>query len=153
MSSERVQRDNFAAFRAGPYSVTAGSVQELGNVVISIGDVSVDRIAIGADRSSDEPFDPTTQQLPPATDGTAYELWLHLTGGVRPLTLDTASGMPSGLSAAVVAVPAFSDINQGEHWIQIAGVPVAAGSFTPTLTIRDQHNLMTTLLLRLVSTR
>ena len=86
---------------------------------------------------------PTTQQLPPATDGTAYELWLHLTGGVRPLTLDTASGMPSGLSAAVVAVPAFSDINQGEHWIQITGVPVAAGSFcTRSVEVRTPSRVM-----------
>jgi len=140
LTPSHIQRNNLDYFRLGPRSVEPGNTVDVSLVEIAIDPLSVDHIAVGADRFADSGIDPQGGILPAGAAGQPYNTWLHLRGGVRPITLDSALGLPGDLQAIMVTPGAISIEDQGEHWVEIQGTPSAQGVFGAVLTLRDDHN-------------
>ena len=145
LAQEKIQTDNFTPYTVGPYVVSAGKQVDLGNLPVPIEATAVDRIAIGGDRFGDSGINPTAGVLPSGKRGTGYQAWLHLHGGARPLTLQGAAGLPSGLTAAIFSSQTTNASTSGEHFLQILGSPQAAGSSTATFQLRDALGTTVTL--------
>lgn len=135
----RSQRDNFVPFTLGPWTVGAGQVEDLGDVPIPIEPMSIDQIAVGPDRQVNSGIDPALQELPAATKGESYHVWLHLRGGTRPIMLVAKSGLPAGLTATMVTGGILTQGDHGAHWIEIVGTPTDSGPFVVSLGLRDVH--------------
>lgn len=145
LSQEKIQTDNFTSYTTGRFAVTARKVIDLGNVMVPIEALSVDRIAWGDNRFTDSGIAPTAGVLPAGARGAGYRAWLHLHGGVHPLTLQSATGLPAGVSAAIFSNQDFNASTSGEHFIQVVGAPQSIGTYAPVLEVRDAHGTGTTL--------
>jgi hypothetical protein len=145
LPQEKIQTDNFTPYTAGPYTVSAGKVLDLGNVMVPIEPLSIDRIAVGSNRFSDSGVNPTAGALPSGKRGTTYQAWLHLYGGVRPLTLVRATGFPAGVSAVLFSKQEFNGSTSGEYFLQVTGTPQASGSYPATFELRDAQGIAATL--------
>jgi Matrixin len=145
LPQEAIQTDNFTPYTTGPYVVAAGKALDLGNVMVPIEALAVDRIAVGGSRFGDSGVDPTIGVLPAAQRGTAYVAWLHLHGGVRPLALQSFAGLPPGVGAAIFSAQEFNSSTSGEYFLEVVGAPQASGSYTTTFALRDAHGTATTL--------
>jgi hypothetical protein len=133
---ELIQSDNFAPIVLGPYSVAAGDVLDLGDVPVPVEPLWADHVSIG-NRYNYQPFDLSGGALPPAKRGAAYERWVRLRGGVRPLSLVGVTGLPSGLSATLVAPSGYSNYPYGQDWIHILGAPNSEGTHAVTFDLQD----------------
>ena len=145
---ERIQSDNFPPTVLGPYSVAAGDVLDLGDVTVPIEPLSADRVSIG-NRYNYQPFDLGSGVLPQATRGVTYARWIHLRGGVRPLSLVGVTGLPSGLSATLEAPSGYSNDPYGQAWIRIVGAPEDEGTHSMRFDLRDMSGALASLPLAL----
>jgi hypothetical protein len=124
-----VQIDNFTPFTFGPFTVAAGDDFDLGTVEIPIAPLAVA---------------PDADALPIATAGTTYDATVALHGGIRPLTLRGADGLPAGLTGSVAILdPAASGV--GGSALRLRGVPAALGAFRASLIVGDAHGRETAL--------
>ena len=134
-----VQTNNFAPLSAGSHTVGAGSVIDLGDVAVAIEPVIADRANLGPTpliaSSGEELPGPAITSLPSAQLDVPYQAWLHLRGGVRPLSLQGASGLPGGFAAQIVSP--LSNQRSGEHFIEVAGTPASTGTFAVVLDLAD----------------
>jgi hypothetical protein len=131
------QADNFTAFSSGPVQVNAGQVIELGDVPVDIQPMRFDGSHLGPLTPSTT-FNPAPQDyLPNATQGTAYDLWLHLAGGLRDVTAQSL-GAPPGLTGAIAGDPrGENDGVHGNHFFHLVGTPSAAGYSTLNVELID----------------
>jgi hypothetical protein len=138
-----VQRYNIASRSLGPFTVAVGESVDVGDILLSVPPVSIDRISLGSDRQSNSGLDPGTGILPSATVGAGYEIWLHLRGGLHPLSRLEAVGFPQGFTARLATGSVFSAVEQGEYWIHINGIATAPGSFATVVRLRDSTGEVT----------
>ena len=148
LASSRIQADNFEAFAIDGLSIESGEVVDLSNVLIPIETISVD--AVG-DRRTPTPSSPPRVEvgLPDGDLGRAYETFLHLHGGVRPLTLIAASGLPRGLRISLGSKRTLNAETHGHAYLRLAGDLVEPGSFEAEVTLADAHGIESILKLAL----
>ena len=115
------QVDNFAAFSSAPFTITGYQWRNLGETQIEIFDMSFDSITD-----------------PEGTVGAAYDLKMHIRGGLRDIR-GTATGLPPGLTGVITAYPPGStEYVFGNHFFRISGTPTQAGVYTVNITLTDR---------------
>ncbi len=148
LASSRIQADNFEAFAIDDLSIESGEVVDLSDILIPIETISVD--GVGSRRKPTPSSPPRVEvSLPDGDLGRAYETFLHLHGGVRPLTLIATSGLPRGLRVSLGAKRTLNAETHGHAYLRLAGDLVEPGSFETEVTLADAHGIVSTLKLAL----
>ena len=138
------QADNFAEFFIGPVTVSVGQVLDLGDVPVTLVPLSIDGQYVGAiaPAQSSIPLSPVGTTLPAAQRGSAYEVWLHLRGGLHSLLLNQQTGLPPGLGALVNDDPRVPNVGiTGSQFLHLYGTPQQAGRFVVSFRVVDSRNV------------
>jgi hypothetical protein len=148
LASSRIQADNFEAFAIEDLRIESGEVIDLSDILIPIETISVDGVG---DHGKPPPGSPprVDVSLPDGGLGRAYETFLHLHGGVRPLTLIAASDIPRGLLISLDTERTKNAETHGHASLRLAGHPIEQGSFEAYVTLADAHGTESTLELAL----
>ncbi len=130
------QADNFAAFNSAPFTVAAGQTINFGDIPINIFELSIDSL-MGT-------------WLPPATAGSAYDLTLHVRGGIRDI-VGAFSNLPAGFSAvvsstssAILGGPPTENNVAGNTTVHVTGTSTQVGVRTFGLTLTDKTGVVKT---------
>ncbi len=148
------QTDNFTEFTVAAQPVYQGLVRNVGDIYIDIEPMELDGYYQGAAPGIDDPMplSPLESYLPSAYVNHNYELWLHVAGGLRPLT-GQVSGLPQGIGWHVLEDPRGWNNEEGlygQHWVRISGTPTQPGLYTIDIELEDEmgergwivHNLL-----------
>lgn len=125
-------------WRISGTAVTPGSFQFL--LRAEGGDDRAERLYRINIFGNQRPLEITTDTLPPATIGLAYQALLTAEGGTETGYTWEAEGLPTGLSLA----------REGSNTAQISGTPTTAGQSDVVVRVRDDGLLSATATLTLV---
>ncbi len=131
------QADNFDEFEIGNYNIETGDFRDLGDINIDIKNMSIDKMFHGVFPEKYNSFVPANIELPNAKLNEPYEHWLHISGGLRNISV-TSKGKPLGIKVEIAGDQRVKNVGiHGAHYVRIHGTPEYSGFHTIEIKLTD----------------